>query len=40
VAHLGDRRGVHNVLVRKGRRYLENLNVDERISLKWILKIG
>jgi hypothetical protein len=40
VAHMGDRRGVHNVLVGKGRRHLENLSVDERITLKWILKIG
>jgi hypothetical protein len=40
VAYMGDRRGVHNVLVGKGRRHLENLSVDDRITLKRILKIG
>jgi hypothetical protein len=40
VAHMGDRRGVHNVLVGKGRRHLDNLSVDERVTLYWILKIG
>jgi len=40
VAHMGNRRGVHNVLVGKGRRHLDNLSVDERITLYWILKIG
>jgi hypothetical protein len=38
VTHMGERRGVHNVLVGKGRRHLENLSADERITLKWILK--
>jgi hypothetical protein len=40
VAYMGERRGVYNVLVGKGRRHLENLSVDERITLKWVLKIG
>jgi len=41
VAYMGERRGVHNVSVGKGRtHFLENLSVDERITLKWILKIG
>jgi hypothetical protein len=40
VAHMGDRIGVHNVFVGNGRRYLENLSVDERITLKWIIEIG
>jgi hypothetical protein len=29
VAHMGDRRGVHDVLVGKGKRHFENLSVDE-----------
>jgi len=40
VAHLGDRRGAHRVLVGRpeGRDHLEDPSVDGRIILKWIFR--
>jgi hypothetical protein len=37
---LGDRRGAHRVLVRRaqGKNQLEDLGMDRRIILAWILK--
>ena len=40
VAYLGDRRSAHRVFVRRaqGKNQLEDLGMDRRITLTWILK--
>jgi hypothetical protein len=40
MASIGDRRGVYRVLVGKpeGRNHWQDLGIDEKIVLKWILK--
>jgi len=40
VAHMGERRGVCRVLVGKpeGRRPIGRAGIDERTTMKWILK--
>jgi hypothetical protein len=37
---MGDRRGEHRVLVwiPEGQNHLENLDIDGRITLKWMFK--
>ena len=37
---MGDRRGEHRVLVwiPEGQNHLEDLDIDRRITLKWIFK--
>jgi len=41
VAHMGERRGLYKVLLERtdGRNHLEDLVIDGRIILKWVLKI-